>query len=251
MLNSDDAINSTGEGAYFEDRLKLIAGGGTIGDANMSVNIMNGATIDAKLASGLTLTARRTGAGNIRTQQRRRLAIRKRRRPQHSHRHLQPRPAHRQQRRQDHRPGRRLRLRQNHDQRNRLSRIRCGSRQRRLFRRRGRRPSNSGFEFRFLRRSLRLVGGDSIDLRDFAYVPGSTGLDAAASQIGKLDAHLVLTDGATDSAALWLQGNYTSAYLYRASSRLPGSSDGSTGTLLKLASTDRGRKLGLNSKAEL
>jgi hypothetical protein len=86
--------------------------------------------------------------------------------------------------------------------------------------------------------------GDTIDLRDFAYVSGSTQIDSTNSAFGEFDGTLVINNGSMDSAPLYLEGNYTPAYLTANNLAFQFSSDGheigSTGTFgtdVKLVST--------------
>ena len=57
------------------------------------------------------------------------------------------------------------------------------------------------------------ASGDTIDLRDFAYVSGSTKIDSTKSGFGEFDAGLILTNGSAYSSPLYLEGNYTAANL--------------------------------------
>ncbi|RBP08212.1 hypothetical protein DFR50_12657 [Roseiarcus fermentans] len=57
-----------------------------------------------------------------------------------------------------------------------------------------------------------LAAGDSIDLRDFAYASGHMALGANAS-FGTLDGGLSVSNGTQTSSYLFLQGNYSAAYL--------------------------------------
>jgi len=85
--------------------------------------------------------------------------------------------------------------------------------------------------------------GDTIDLRDFAF-SASTTIDAAKSGFGSLDAGLILTNGAADSAPVYFEGDYTSATLaaehLKPSFASDGHAIGSTGkfgTAITLVST--------------
>jgi hypothetical protein len=57
-----------------------------------------------------------------------------------------------------------------------------------------------------------LVAGDSIDLRDLAFSSGHMAL-GANSGFGTLDGELSVTNGTQTSSYLFLEGNYTAAYM--------------------------------------
>jgi hypothetical protein len=87
-----------------------------------------------------------------------------------------------------------------------------------------------------------MAAGDSIDLRDYAYT-SEVGLSPGAG-FGTLDGDLQLFNGTSNSANLYLEGNYTSAYMTANHLAWQFSSDGheigatgQDGTLIKLAST--------------
>jgi hypothetical protein len=56
------------------------------------------------------------------------------------------------------------------------------------------------------------VAGDSIDLRDFAFSAGNMAVGSTSAS-GSLDAALSVTNGTSTSSSLYLEGNYTAAYL--------------------------------------
>ena len=245
MLNGVDAINSVGPGAYFEDRLKLIVGGGAVGDANMSVNIESGATIDATLASGMTLDAEidpgagvygLNNSGILQSDSSGGLTIAT----------------------DIYSPGQLIAnngakivaegdvLGYGQTHINGTGSVEFG----------GQAQNDVYFgaavggdlildsSHAFTGAVYGFAAGDAIDLRDFAHVAGSTGVDGTASSISALNAHLELTNGTADSASLWLQGNYTAAYMSAHHLAFEAVSDGSliagtqsTGTLLRLVST--------------
>ncbi|RBP15612.1 hypothetical protein DFR50_108169 [Roseiarcus fermentans] len=64
----------------------------------------------------------------------------------------------------------------------------------------------------FSAQTLGFGAGDSFDLRDFAYIKGSTGI-ASQSTFNPYDASLQLTNGATVSVSLDLQGDFLAADL--------------------------------------
>ena len=74
-----------------------------------------------------------------------------------------------------------------------------------------------------------LKAGDSIDLRDFAFVPGLTGIDITQSSFGDAAASLVLVNGTSSSATIHLEGAYV-----RTSFQVVADGAPSGGTLLKL-----------------
>jgi hypothetical protein len=57
-----------------------------------------------------------------------------------------------------------------------------------------------------------LAAGDSIDLRDFAFSAGNMAL-GSTSGFGILDGGISVTNGTSTSSDLYLEGNYTAAYL--------------------------------------
>ncbi len=76
--------------------------------------------------------------------------------------------------------------------------------------------------------------GDTIDLRDFAYNSANTALDPTKSGFSALDGGIVLNNGSAQSAAIYVEGDYTSTYLASQNLKFQFSSDGheigSTGT---------------------
>ncbi len=82
-----------------------------------------------------------------------------------------------------------------------------------------------------------LAIGDSIDFTGLAYnatTPSANVLSANAS-FGKLDGELQVTNGTTNSVAVFLEGNYTSAYLTAHHLTWEIKQDAGTGTLVTLA----------------
>ncbi len=246
MSDANDRIVSAGAGAVFEDKSNLIVGGGVIGDVNMSVNIENGATVDATLATGLTLNAtaqddatgqtylynagilEATGAGGLTLNA------------------------------AAYSPGQ---LIAENGSKIVANDAVYGN---------GRTTINgaSSVEFhaeadndtyfgaqtggdlilnsssQFYGDIWGFAGGDSIDLRDFAFVAGKTKEDPNTSGFNPLGGTLFVTNGTTDSSPLYLYGNYTAAYLSAHDLAFEFVSDGhlisgtsSDGTLVKLVST--------------
>jgi hypothetical protein len=245
MLNASDKIVSAGAGALLQDRGNDITGGGVIGDANMEVEIAAGAKIDATLASGLVLNAEAQSSGggvflyNAGVLQ------------------------------SDSAVG--LTLDAAIDNPGQMIADSGGK----IF------ADDAVYgagvttingtgsaEFHgevdndihygavaggdlildsshlFTGRIWNMIAGDTVDLRDFAYVAGSTKVDASTSAFGPLDGTLYVTNGTTDSTPLYLQGDFTPAYLTANHLAFQFASDGhliggtsSDGTLVKLVST--------------
>jgi hypothetical protein len=244
MANAADSILSAGAGAVLEDKSDLIAGGGTIGDANMNLSIENGGEIDATLASGMTLDAEAQSgsntflynAGILQSDSAGGLTIQA---GMYS-------------------PGQLI--------------ADTGSKivaQGAVYGAGVTTINGTGsVEFAaeidnnvsfgattggdlildnshmFFGTVSGLAAGDEIDLRDFAFVAGKTAIDMTTSGFGALDGSLVVTNGTTDSAGIWLQGDYIPAYLTAHHLAFQFASDGhlisgtsSDGTLVKLVST--------------
>ena len=54
-----------------------------------------------------------------------------------------------------------------------------------------------------------LKSGDAIDLRDYQFVAGQTGIDASQSVFSDAAATIVLVNGTSSSATLHLEGPYS------------------------------------------